>query len=125
MSTRDQIQKEVDHWMTVLDKGNLEDLMECLHPEVLCANEKKPTFIGIPKMREKYFGVIENYETDSEFDLEHFTEFGDTAFVIGEFRTTLTDRKTKESRKTSGRLTLAYVKNENDEWKIVLDIDNN
>ncbi len=125
MNIKEQIQKEVDHWMTVLDKGNLEDLMECLHPEVLCANEKKPTSIGIPKMREKYFGVIENYETDSEFEMEHFTEFGNVAFVIGQFKTTLTDRKTKESREAAGRLTLAYLKNENNEWKIVLDIDNN
>lgn len=125
MNIKEQIQKEVDHWMTVLDKGNLEDLMECLHPEVLCANEKKPTSIGIPKMREKYFGVIENYETDSEFEMEHFTEFGNVAFVIGQFKTTLTDRKTKESRAAAGRLSLAYLKNENNEWKIVLDIDNN
>lgn len=125
MSDVDAVREMIDRWMTCLDAGDLEGMLETCDPQVIVANERQPTTIGIEAIREKYAPRIAAARTRSSFDAEHILVRGDYALAIGHFRVEATDKASGETRTAAGRLALNYLRHPDGTWKMAFDMDNN
>ncbi|NET33191.1 MAG: nuclear transport factor 2 family protein [Cyanothece sp. SIO1E1] len=121
----DSIHAAIDRWMTCLDSGDLENLLNCCDPEVVMANEGKPTLVGLAAMKERYAPRIEQFSMSSGFEVEHIAVYHDFAIVVGRWTVKATHKVSNQVNNASGRVLLNYRKQTDDTWKIVADIDNN
>lgn len=125
MTDEDKVKAAVDQWLNSLDAGNVQGMLDTCDPEVITANEKTPTAIGIDHIRNKYTPRIEAATFKSGFETEHMAIYGDFAIVMGQFDVEVTDKTSGEKGGGSGRLALAYRRHEDGSWKLILDMDNN
>lgn len=127
MNVQDQknVQAVVDKWLTSLDAGDLQGMLDTCDPECITANERTPTAVGVDHIREKYAPRIEFATFNSGFTTEHMAIYGDFAFVMGHFTVETTAKETGEKGGGSGRLLLGYRRHDDGLWKMVLDMDNN
>lgn len=127
-TTQDQteaIRAAIQRFMTSLDGGDLEGLLDCCDPQIVTANERKPTSVGREAMRDKYAPRIANFSTVSSFDTEHLSVHGDFAIAVGQFGVAATHRTSGEAKESSGRLLLVYRRHADGSWKVIVDVDNN
>lgn len=125
MSDAEAVRAVIDRWMTCLDAGDLEGMLETCDPEAVVANERQPTTLGIEAIREKYGPRIAAAKTRSSFEAEHILVRGDFALAVGQFRVDATDKASGETRSAQGRLALNYVRHADGSWKMLFDMDNN
>lgn len=127
MSEQDKkdVQAVVDTWLTSLDSGNLQGMLDTCDPECITANEQTPTTIGVDHIRTKYAPRIEAADFNSSFTTEHMAIYGDFAVVIGHFTVEMTSKADGKKGGGSGRLLLGYRRHEDRSWKMVVDMDNN
>ena len=119
------IRAAVQRFMTCLDSGDLEGLLDCCDPQIVIANERQPTKVGRETMRDKYAPRIANFSTASTFDAEHVSVHGDLAIAVGHFEVTATHRTSGEAKTSSGRLVIVYRRHADGSWKVIVDVDNN
>ena len=125
MSDTESVLAAIDRWLSCLDDGDLEGLLDCCDPDVVIANERQPTTVGVAHVREKYAPRLEQFSTRSSFDAEHVAVYGEFAIVVGHFEVNATDKTSGDTRTATGRLALNYRKDAAGAWKMILDIDNN
>lgn len=125
MSVRQEIEQVIELWNGGLDGGDIEQMVRTCHPDTVTVNEHQPVTVGTQAIRDKYNPRIEAAEITSGFDIETFTEFGDTVVVVGRFYGSMKMRDTGDVRNPEGRLTLVYKRDKNGAWKMILDMDNN
>lgn len=125
MSDTDDVKAVLNKWLSSLDAGDLQGMLDTCDPECITANEKTPTAIGIDHIREKYGPRIEAATFKSGFEIEHMALYGDFAIIIGHFDVEMTSKATGEKGGGKGRLALGYRRHEDGSWKMVLDMDNN
>lgn len=125
MTDQDAIKSVLDQWLTSLDSGNLQGMLDTCDPEVITANDRTPTTIGVEAVATKYGPRIEAANFQSGFDIEHMAIYGDFAIVMGHFDVTMTNKQSGEKGGGSGRLALGYRRHPDGSWKMVLDMDNN
>ncbi len=125
MSVRAEIENVIDLWNGGLDGGDIEQMVNTCHPDTVTVNERQPVTVGAQAIRDKYNPRIAAAEITSGYDIESFTEFGDTVVVVGRFYGTMKMLDTGETRSPEGRLVLVYQRDETGEWKMILDMDNN
>jgi ketosteroid isomerase-like protein len=125
MSDQDDVKAAVDQWLVSLDSGNLQGMLDTCDPEVVTANERMPTTVGIQAVAEKYEPRIAAATFQSGFEIERTAVYGDFAMVIGIFSVKTTNKQTGETGGGSGRLALGYRRHGDGSWKLILDMDNN
>lgn len=125
INDQEDVKAVLDKWLTSLDAGDLQGMLETCDPECITANERTPTTVGVDHIRDKYAPRIEAATFKSGFEIEHMAIYGDFAIVMGHFLVKMTNRKTGETGGGSGRLVLGYRRHEDGSWKMVLDMDNN
>lgn len=125
MSDREAVQAVIDRWMECLDAGDLDGMLATCDPDVVVANERQPTTVGVEAVREKYAPQIAAARTKSSFETRHIAVYGDYALVVGNFEVDATDKKSGQSRTATGRLALNYRRHQDGQWKMVFDMDNN
>ncbi|TQV73256.1 YybH family protein [Denitrobaculum tricleocarpae] len=125
MNDKDAINAALNQWLTSLDSGNLQGMLDTCDPEVVVANENTPTTIGLDAIRDKYAPRIAALRFKSGFETEHLAVYGDFAVLIGHFEAQTTNKKTGEIGGGSGRLGLIYRRHPDGSWKMLLDMDNN
>ena len=127
MTDQDKIdvQAVVDKWLTSLDAGDLQGMLDTCDPECITANEKTPTAIGPDHIRDKYAPRIAAATFKSGFSTEHLAIYGDFAVVMGHFTVEVTSKKDGQESGGSGRLLLGYRRHADGSWKMVVDMDNN
>ncbi len=125
MTEREEIGAIINTWNTGLDGGNIEQMANTCHANVMTVNERQPVTVGVQAIRDKYIPRIEAAEIKSGFDIEELQFYGDTAVVSGRFYGTMKMRETGDVRSPEGRLVLVYKRHENGAWKMILDMDNN
>ncbi len=125
MSDTEDIKAAVNQWLTSLDCGNLQGMLDTCDPQCIVANEGTPTTIGVDHVRTKYAPRIEAATFKSGFDIEHMVVHGDFAIVMGNFDVEITDKTSGEQRAGGGRLALGYRRHDDGSWKMILDMDNN
>ncbi len=128
MTNKDDIkavQAAVNQWLISLDSGDLQGMLDTCHPEVIAANEKSQTTVGIDFIQEKYAPRIESATFKSGFNTDHIAIYDDVAFVVANYDVEMTNKETGEVGGGSGRLALAYLRHSDGSWKMILDIDNN
>lgn len=125
MTERSEIEAVIEAWNGGLDGGDIEQMVATCHPNVMTVNEGQPVTLGCQAIRDKYLPRIAAAEITSGYDVETFQHFGDVAIVSGRFHGTMKMRDTGETRRPEGRLVLAYQRDTEGAWKMILDIDNN
>lgn len=127
MSEQDKndVQAVVDKWLTSLDAGNLQGMLDTCDPDCITANEKTPTTVGIDYIRDKYAPRIAAADFKSSFSTEHMAIYGDFAVVVGHFTVEMTFKEDGKKGGGSGRLLLGYRRHDDGTWKMVFDMDNN
>ncbi len=125
MTQREEIEAIINDWNGGLDNGDIEQMVSTCDKNVITVNERQPVTVGTQAIRDKYIPRIEAAEITSGFDIEELQFFGDTAVVCGRFYGTMKMRDTGDIRNPEGRLVLVYKRDENDEWRMILDMDNN
>lgn len=125
MSDTDDVKAVLDKWLTSLDSGNLQGMLNTCDPECIIANENTPTTVGVDHIRAKYAPRIEAATFKSGFEIEHMAIYGDFAIIMGHFDVEMTNKASGEKGSGSGRLALGYRRHEDGSWKMVLDMDNN
>jgi ketosteroid isomerase-like protein len=121
----ENVKAVVDKWLASLDSGNIEGMLDTCDAEVVVANERQPTTVGIQAIRDKYAPRIEASTFRSGFNIQHTAVYGDLALVIGHFDVEATNKKTGEKGGGSGRLAITYRRHDDGSWKMILDMDNN
>lgn len=125
MSDIDDVKAALNQWLTSLDSGNLQGMLDTCDPEAIVANERQPTSVGVKAIADKYAPRIEAATFKSGFDIEHINVWGDFAQIIGQFDVEVTDKATGKTSGGSGRLALVYRRHVDGSWKMTLDMDNN
>ena len=125
MSDLDEVLAVVERWMSCMDAGDLDGMLACCDPEVVIANERQPTTVGVDPVRTKYADRLAKSDTKSTFDAEHSAVYDNFAIVIGHFQVDATDKMSGDARVAAGRLTMAFRKDRAGDWKLILDVDNN
>lgn len=125
MNDKDAIKAMLNQWLTSLDKGDLQGMLDTCDPEVVVANQNTPTTIGIEAIREKYAPRLAAATFKSGFEIEHLAVYGDFAVLIGHFDVQMTNKESGETGGGSGRLGLNYRRHPDGSWKMILDMDNN
>lgn len=125
MSAIEDVKTALNEWMVGLDTGDLERMIATCDPEVVICNERQPTTIGIPAVRNKYGPRIEAATFESTYEIQHLKVYGDFALIIGHFTVKTTNKATGEVGGGEGRLALCYRRHEDGRWKFILDVDNN
>jgi ketosteroid isomerase-like protein len=125
MSDIEGVKAAIDRWLSCLDRGDLEGMLDCCDPDVVIANERQPTTVGVAHVREKYAPRLEQFTTKSSFEPEHVAVYGDFAIVVGHFEVNATEKASGGAKTATGRLALNYRKDASGAWKMILDIDNN
>lgn len=125
MTDTDNVKAAVDQWLTSLDSGNLQGMLDTCDPECITANEKSPTTVGIQHISEKYTPRIDAATFKSGFDIQHMAIYGDFAMVLGHFDVEMTNKASGEKSGGLGRLALGYRRHADGSWKMVFDMDNN
>ncbi|MBG6172531.1 ketosteroid isomerase-like protein [Labrenzia sp. EL_208] len=125
MSVRTEIEAVINTWNSGLDGGDIEQMVSTVHPDTVTVNERQSVTVGAQAIRDKYNPRIAAAEITSGFDIESFTEFGNTVVVVGRFYGTLKMRDTGDVRSPEGRLALVYQRDGSGAWKMILDMDNN
>jgi uncharacterized protein (TIGR02246 family) len=125
MNMRAEIEQVINDWNSGLDSGDIEAMIKTCHPDTVTVNEGQPVTVGVQGIRDKYIPRIEAADITSGYDIETLQFFDDVAVVSGRFYGTVKDKKTGEIRSPEGRLVLVYKRDQNAEWKMILDIDNN
>lgn len=125
MSVRTEIEAVINTWNSGLDGGDIEQMVSTVHPDTVTVNERQSVTVGAQAIRDKYNPRIAAAEITSGFDIESFTEFGNTVVVVGRFYGTLKMRDTGDVRSPEGRLALVHQRDGSGAWKMILDMDNN
>ncbi|WP_299738851.1 DUF4440 domain-containing protein [uncultured Roseobacter sp.] len=125
MTEREEIEAIISQWNGGLDGGDIEQMVNTCHPDVLTVNERQPVTMGTQAIRDKYNPRIAAAEITSGYDIEDLQFYGDTAVVCGRFYGTRKMRDTGDVRSPEGRLVLVYKRDETGAWKMILDMDNN
>ncbi len=125
MSDVDDVAAVVEQWLTGLDTGNLEMMIETCDEEVVVCNEHQPTTVGIQAIRDKYAPKIAAATFTSGFETQHIRTYGDMALVVGHFTVEVTGKASGEKQNAAGRLALTYRRHPDGSWKMLLDLDNN
>lgn len=125
MNDKDAINAALNQWLTSLDSGDLQGMLDTCDPEVVVANQDTPTTVGIDAIRDKYAPRIAAMRFKSGFEIEHLAVYGDLAVLIGEFDVETTNKETAAIGGGSGRLGLVYRRHPDGSWKMLLDMDNN
>lgn len=120
-----EIEQALKQWMIALDSGDLDGLVACCDPEIIIANDGKATGFGLEAIRDKYGPRIEQFSTQSITNLQHLMIHNDIAIAVTQWSSTITDKKSHQTRNAGGRLLLNYRRNQAGEWKVLLDVDNN
>lgn len=100
-------------------------MLNTCDPDVIVANEKTPTTIGVAHIREKYTPRMKAATFKSSFEPQHIAIYDNFAVVIGNFDVQATDKITKEVGGGSGLLALGYHRHDDGSWEMVFDMDNN
>ena len=124
ISDQEQVRAAVDYWMSSLDSGDLEGVMSCCHDEIVMANGGSPTATGIDTMRERYAARISQFQITSGWNEETLVLNGDTAVVVGRYTVSMRPKSGGEVNEIAGRVALTYVRDAEDAWKIIADVDN-
>ncbi len=119
------VKDALQQWMSSLDNGDLQGMLDTCDPEAITANENMPTTVGIDHIREKYEPRIQASTFESTFSTENLNFYGNFALIMGTFETKMTNKSTGESRIGNGRLALGYQRHPDGSWKMVFDMDNN
>ena len=125
MNDKDAIKAALNQWLTSLDNGDLQGMLDTCDPQVVVANQDTPTTVGIDAIRDKYAPRIAAMRFKSKFEIEHLAVYGDLAVLIGEFDVETTNKETAAIGSGSGRLGLVYRRHPDGSWKMLLDMDNN
>ena len=125
MNDIEDVKAVLNKWLTSLDSGNLEGMLETCDENVVVANEGQPTTIGIKAIADKYAPRIEAATFNSTFDIQHIAAYGDFALVVGHFGVESTNKATGDKSGGSGRLAINYRRHNDGSWKMILDMDNN
>jgi ketosteroid isomerase-like protein len=125
MTVREEIEAIINTWNSGLDSGDIEAMVSTCHNDTMTVNERQPVTIGVQAIRDKYIPRIEAAEITSGFDIEELQVFDNVAVVAGRFYGTMKMRNTGDIRSPEGRLVLVYQRDENGDWKMILDMDNN
>ncbi|MEM9494617.1 MAG: DUF4440 domain-containing protein [Pseudomonadota bacterium] len=125
MSDEQAIKNALDQWLTGLDSGDLETMIETCDPHAVVCNQNQPTTVGLQPIRDKYGPRIDRASFKSGFELQHIQIFGDIALLAGRFSVQATDKASGQTSSGAGRLVLGYRRNPDGAWKMVLDVDNN
>lgn len=121
----DAVKEAIQQWLTCLDNDDLQGMLDTCDPEVITANEKAPTTIGIEHIRTKYEPRMKAATFNSTFTTEHLAIYDSVAIAVGNFSIQMVDKKSGETKEGTGRLALAYRRHTNGTWKMVFDMDNN
>ncbi|MEM1404657.1 MAG: DUF4440 domain-containing protein [Pseudomonadota bacterium] len=125
MNTRKEIEAVINAWNNGLDNGDIEAMVATCHADAMTVNERQPVTIGTQSIRDKYNPRIAAAEITSDYDIEDLQFFDNVAVVSGRFHGTIEMKHTGEMRSPEGRLVLVYQKDQNGDWKMILDVDNN
>lgn len=125
MSDTEDVKAVLNKWLSSLDAGDLQGMLDTCDPECIIANEKTPTTVGVDHVRGKYAPRIEAATFKSGFDIEHMAIYGDFAIIMGQFDVEMTDKNSGATGGGSGRLALGYRRHDDGSWKMILDMDNN
>ena len=125
MNDTQNVKEALNLWMKGLDSGDLAAMLATTDPEAVICNEHQPTGHGLEAVRQKYGPIIENFDIESGFDIEHLKIYGDFAILVGFFTNKATHKQSGEIKQGQGRLILAYRRHEDGTWKMLLDVDNN
>lgn len=115
----------LNRWLEGIINQDIGLLETLCHPDIIIANDEKATASGIAAIREKYELRFAQFDIKPTFEVEHVSVYGKFAFVVGRSDAALTLKNTGEKTLTSTRLALNYLKNADNEWKVVLEINNN
>lgn len=119
------VKKEINAWLFSLDNGDLQGMLDTCDANVITANEKSSTTMGIQHISDKYGPRIEAATFKSSFETDHIEIYDNFALVVGRFEVQMTNKKSGEVGGGTGRLALGYHRNSEGAWKMVFDMDNN
>lgn len=120
-----KVRKSLERWLTAFNAKDSDALFALYDPESIYANAAAPLMRGIEEIRpwyEQAFKVIEgtlHYKEEAAF-----IESG-MAVLLGAYYFAPPDGVTPpEDAQLTGRVLLAYRRNDAGEWKLLFDIDN-
>lgn len=125
MSDIEEIHAAVEQFNAALDSGSIEALAATGHADVIICNEHQPTTVGVQALIDKYAPRMEAFSFKSWSEITEIKFFGDFAVVVANFNVQSTNKETGEAGGGKGRVVLGYIRDENGDWKMALDVDNN
>lgn len=125
MSDIDKLKAALDEWNMALDSGDIDRLVATCDPDVIVCNENTPTTFGAQSIHDKYAPRLQMFNFNSQVDIKDIKIFGDFAVLVTHFNVKTTHKETGELGGGQGRLIIGYKKDQQGDWKMILDVDNN
>lgn len=117
------VRGSADLWIKYYEADDLDQLMTLYTPDAFVALHGKKSLKGIEQIRAFFEPGMGQSETNFELDVEEIQIHGDTAHLLSKYWLTAISKNDGSIYRDAGRSLLIYKRDQNNQWKIYLDID--
>ena len=117
------IQQVARQWIELYTAGDLDGLMTLYTQDAIVALHGRPALRGVEQIRNFFAPGMGKSSVTFEIDIEEIQVHGDTAHLLSKYYLTAEPVNGGEVYRDAGRSLIIYKRNEDNEWKLYLDID--
>ncbi len=121
----EKVRQNLSNWLAAFNAKDSEALFALYDPESIYANAGAPLMRGLDEIRPWYEQAFENFEGTLHHKEEAVFVEGNMALLLGAYYFAPPPGVTlPEDAHLTGRVLLAYRRNQVGQWKLLFDIDN-
>ena len=117
------IEQVAQRWIELYTAGDLDRLMSLYTEDAIVALHGRPAMRGVEQVRNFFAPGMGKSRVTFEIDIEEIQIHGDTAHLLSKYYLTSEPVSGGDTYRDAGRSLLIYKRNEDNEWKLYLDID--
>lgn len=117
------VEQAARQWIELYTAGDLDRLMDLYTEDAIVALHGRPALRGVDQVRDFFAPGMGKSRVTFEIDIEEIQVHGDTAHLLSKYYLTAEPVNGGEVYRDAGRSLIIYKRNEDNEWKLYLDID--
>jgi ketosteroid isomerase-like protein len=110
-----------DGYVEAINNNDVDGMMEVLTDDIVYQGAGDPEIIGKPAVREFIAAYLDAYETQWDKTSIGFTVNGDWAFERYTYKSTDTNRTTREVTTDVGKGVIIYQRGDDGKWRVAID----